>query len=339
MVTVGMLHSRKHPSKVDKAFAWAAVAKMEGVNFYYFSPQGVNFEANVISGYVYEEGQWIEQDMKFPDVIYNACGMKTDEDIEVYTKLSKIVPFTSHSVGNKMSVYRRISKMPEFVDYLIPSIRIDQPEDVLDTMKKYKKVIMKPVSGSQGRGIWFIEQDGERFHTIIDTEQTTQNREQLLSSIQDLLREQAYLVQPYISCRTKDGNPYDFRLHVQKDGEGKWMISIIYPRIGTMDRVTSNLARGGSMGTFRSFLEREFGDERRNMRQTLEKFADRFTNEFESTYDIEFDELGIDIGVDENNKLWIFEVNWRPGNEELAFTIAKNLVPYAVYVANQHKST
>ncbi|PID14534.1 alpha-L-glutamate ligase [Sporosarcina sp. P34] len=326
MVTVGMLHSRKHPSKVDKAFAWAAVAKMEGVDFYYFSPQGVNFKTNVISGYVYEQGEWIERDMMFPDVIYNACGMKTDEDIEVYTKLSKIVPFTSHSVGNKMSVFRRISKMPEFVDYLIPSIQIHHPEDVLDAMKKYKKVIMKPVSGSQGRGIWFIELDGERFHTIVGTEQTTQNREQLLSSIQDLLREQAYLVQPYISCRTKDG-------------EGKWMISIIYPRIGTMDRVTSNISRGGSMGTFRSFLEREFGDERRNMRRTLEKFAERFTNEFESTFDIEFDELGIDIGVDENNKLWIFEVNWRPGNEELAFNIAKNLVPYAVYVASQHKST
>lgn len=337
MVTVAMMHSRKHPSKVDKAFAWAAVAKMEEVNFYYFSPLDVNFETKLISGYVYATGEWIQKDMAFPDVIFNACGMKTDEEIDVYNKLSKLIPFTSHSVGNKMSVYRRIEKMPEFVDYLIPSIRVDRPEDVLNAMTKYKKVIIKPVSGSQGRGIWFVEKDGEQFHAIVGTEQKTHNRDELISDLQELISGQAYLVQPYISCRTKDGNPYDFRLHVQKDGEGKWMIAIIFPRIGTMDRVTSNIARGGSMGTFRSFLEREFGDERKNMRQTLEKFADRFTNEFESTFDVEFDELGIDIGVDENNKLWIFEVNWRPGNDELAFTIARNLLPYAVYVANQHK--
>ncbi|PID21073.1 alpha-L-glutamate ligase [Sporosarcina sp. P3] len=338
MVTVGMLHSRKHPSKVKKAFAWAAVAKMEGVDFYYFSPRDVNFKTKVISGYVYEQGEWIQKEMLFPDVIYNACGMKTDEDIDVYTKLSGMIPFTSHSVGNKMSVYRRISKMPEFEDYLIPSVHVEQPDVVLKALTKYKKVMIKPVSGSQGRGIWFIEKDGEQFHKIVDAEKTTINRKQLVSDLQDVINEQAYLVQPYISCRTKDGNPYDFRLHVQKDGEGKWMISIIYPRIGTMDRVTSNISRGGSMGVLRSFLEREFGDERRNMRQTLEKFADRFTNEFESTFNVKFDELGIDIGVDENNKLWIFEVNWRPGNDEIVFEVAKNLLPYAVYVAKQNKS-
>ncbi|PIC99236.1 YheC/YheD family protein [Sporosarcina sp. P29] len=338
MITVGMLHSKKHPSKVKKAFAWAAVAKMEGVNFYYFSPHDVDFTTNTISGYVYERGEWIQKDLLFPDVIYNAYGMKTDEEIDVYNRLSKMIPFTSHSVGNKMSVYKRISKIPEFEDYLIPSIRVDQPEDVLQAMTKYTKVIIKPVSGSQGKGIWFIEQDGEHFHKIVDTEKTTTNRKQLISDLQDLINGQDYLVQPYISCRTKDGNPYDFRLHVQKDGEGKWVVSIIFPRIGTMDRVTSNLSRGGSMGMFRSFLEREFGDERKNMRQTLEKFAERFTNEFESTFDVKFDELGIDIGVDENNKLWIFEVNWRPGNEEFVFDIAKNHIPYAVYIANQNKT-
>ena len=25
------------------------------------------------------------------------------------------------------------------------------------------------------------------------------------------------------------------------------------------------------------------------------------------------DELGMDVGLDENDKIWIFEVNWRPG--------------------------
>ncbi|MFQ7057969.1 MAG: YheC/YheD family protein [Turicibacter sanguinis] len=26
-----------------------------------------------------------------------------------------------------------------------------------------------------------------------------------------------------------------------------------------------------------------------------------------------FDELGIDIGIDSRNYIWIYEVNWRPG--------------------------
>ncbi|PIC95359.1 alpha-L-glutamate ligase [Sporosarcina sp. P26b] len=339
MITVGMLHSKKHPSKVDKAFAWAAVAKMEGINFYYFSPRDVNFTTKVISGYVYEEGEWIQKELLFPDVIFNSYGMKTDEDNAVYNKLSEMVPFTSQPVGNKMSVYKRISQMSGFEEYLIPSIRVDQPKDVLEALTKYKKVIIKPVSGSQGKGIWFIEQDGEQFHKVVDTEKTTTNRKQLISELQNLLSEEDYLVQPYILCRTKDGNPYDFRLHVQKDREGKWVIPIIFPRIGTMDRVTSNLSRGGSKGEFKSFLQREFDDEWMNMKKTLEEFAEHFTNEFESTYDVEFDELGIDIGVDENNKLWIFEVNWRPGCVDFILAIAKNHIPYAMYVAKKNEST
>ncbi|PIC85222.1 alpha-L-glutamate ligase [Sporosarcina sp. P20a] len=338
MITVGMLHSKKHPSKVDKAFAWAAVAKMEGIDFYYFSPCDVNFTTNVISGYVYEEGEWIQKELLFPDVIFNAYGMKTDEDTAVYNKLSEMVPFTSQRVGNKMSVYKRISKMSGFEKYLIPSIRVDQPKDVLETLTKYKKVIIKPVSGSQGKGVWFIEQDGEQFQKVVDTEKTTTNRKQLISELQDLISEEDYLVQPYILCRTKDGNPYDLRLHVQKDREGKWIIPIIFPRIGTMDRVTSNISRGGSKGELISFLQREFDDEWMNMKKTLEDFADHFTNEFESTYDVEFDELGIDIGVDENNKLWIFEVNWRPGCVDFMLAIAMNHIPYAMYIANQNKT-
>ncbi|ARD47478.1 hypothetical protein SporoP37_04700 [Sporosarcina sp. P37] len=337
MVTVGMLHTRKHPKNVRKAFACAAVAKMEGVGFYYFSPKDVNFTARRIMGYVYENGEWLQKDLPFPNVIFNAVGMKTDEEIKVYQQLKDLIPFTSYSIGNKMNVYKRIEKMPEFADYLIPSITIVNAAEVFDALKKYEKVIVKPVSGSQGRGIWFIEQDGKKYCTISGAKHQTMNKEELTEVLQMLISDQAYLVQPYILCRTKEGNPYDFRIHVQKDGQGKWMITIIYPRIGAKDRVTSNISRGGSMGTLSSFLEREFEGESRNIRKILRKFAERFTNEFEKLYDVEFDELGIDIGVDENHKLWIFEVNWRPGNGQLAFDVAKNLIPYAVYVANKAK--
>ena len=74
MVTVGMLHYRKHPEKVKKAYTCAAVAKMEGIEFYYFSPNSVRFEEQIIHGYVYENGNWIQKEMAFPDAIYNASG-------------------------------------------------------------------------------------------------------------------------------------------------------------------------------------------------------------------------------------------------------------------------
>ena len=52
----------------------------------------------------------------------------------------------------------------------------------------------------------------------------------------------------------------------------------------------------------------------------------------------EIDELGIDVGLDENNKIWIFEVNWRPGCPPafyLELDVVKNLINYAILLAKQ----
>lgn len=38
MTTIGMLHHRRNPTTVIKSYAYAAVAKAEGVNFFFFPP-------------------------------------------------------------------------------------------------------------------------------------------------------------------------------------------------------------------------------------------------------------------------------------------------------------
>ena len=45
--------------------------------------------------------------------------------------------------------------------------------------------------------------------------------------------------------------------------------------------------------------------------------------------------LGIDVAIDQNGKLWIFEVNWRPGAKHREFEVAKRLIPYCIYLINR----
>ncbi|MGV2503194.1 YheC/YheD family protein, partial [Priestia megaterium] len=88
-------------------------------------------------------------------------------------------------------------------------------------------------------------------------------------------------------------------------------------------------------------LKQEFSDNYYNIQKHLEQFALQFSNHFESLYeDVLFDELGLDVGLDKENKLWLFEVNWRPGtpitsNGEL--NVVKNMIQYARYLANKSK--
>ncbi|WP_172372045.1 YheC/YheD family protein [Sporosarcina jiandibaonis] len=337
MVIVGMLHYRKHPRKVKKAYTCAAVAKMEGIEFYYFSPNSVRFEEKIIYGYVFENGNWIQKEMAFPDVIYNASGMKTAAQKKLYHQLKKIIPFTSHPIGNKMKVYRKIKEIPEFAHYLIPSENIKEPQAVFEALDEFNKVIVKPLSGSQGRGVMYIEKNGDKFDLVEGSESSLVDVTELHSKIKSVIEERAFLVQPYISSRTKDGLPFDFRIHVQKNGSGEWVITLIYPRIGSDHGIISNVSSGGYIGKLESFLDREYGSEGYDMKKILEHFAIRFSRKFDNTYKSQLDELGIDIGIDENKKPWIYEVNWRPGSVYRGLDAAMNTIPYAAYLGIQNK--
>lgn len=337
MVTVGMLHYKKHPHKVKKAYVFAAVAKMEGIEFYYFSPSNVRFEEKIIDGYIFENGKWLQKKMEFPDVIYNPSSLKTVTEKKVYRKLKKILPFTSHPIGNKLKVYRKIYKIPEFTNYLIPSEEIIEPQVVFNALNNYKKIVIKPLSGNNGKNVIFIERNEDKFNLITGIEQTTVDEAELISIIEAHISEKLFLVQPYKSCKTKDGLPYDLRVHVQKNGSGEWVTTLIYPRIGSKDGIVSNVSSGGYTGKLDSFLDREFGEEGYYIKNILEQFAFRFPKKFDEMYKSSLDELGIDIGIDENNKLWIYEVNWRPGYGYRGFDAARNIIPYAAYLALQKK--
>lgn len=333
MVLVGMLNYRKHPDEVKKAFACAAVAKMMDIDFVFFTAGNVNFEKQTINGYVYEKGSWINKEVGFPDVIYNATSGRTANQRKVYRKLKKIIPFTSHPIGNKMKVYRRIEKIPEFRHYLIPSKKIFNAQDVLDAIMEYKKVVVKPLSGNRGDNILFIEQIGEQYEFVDGADHELVDGEKLIERISIAITNKTLLVQPYISCRTIDGFPYDFRIHVQKGGTGEWGITLIYPRIGSKDGIISNVSKGGFIAKLESFLDREFGREGFDIQRTLEQFAIRFSEKFADMYKQPLDELGIDIGIDSDKKLWIYEVNWRPGYVYRELDAAMRLIPYAVYLA------
>ncbi|QED46225.1 YheC/YheD family endospore coat-associated protein [Cytobacillus dafuensis] len=334
MVLIGMLHYKKRPDDVKIAYACAAVAKMEGFHFFYFSYQCVQFDSQKINGWIYEKGNWIQKEMDFPNVIINNSSPKSIKQKEIYSRLKKMIPFTSHTVGNKMKVYKKILRDGEFADYLIPTFPLESTEKTIELLEKAKTIVIKPYSGNHGKKVIFIQGDALKGFTIINGD-----HKDLLDSksfdllIEELKHEQKYLTQPFIECKTKTGLTYDFRLHVQKNGSGNWDINLIYPRISGSAKLISNISSGGYRGDLDRFLKDEFGNEYFNKQRLLEKFAIAFASHFESLYNHSFDELGIDVGMDENGKIWIFEVNWRPGSKHREFDVAKRIVHYAHYMA------
>ncbi|PKM88587.1 MAG: alpha-L-glutamate ligase [Firmicutes bacterium HGW-Firmicutes-12] len=343
MLTIGMLHHRKDPRTVIKAYAYAAVAKAEGVELIFFSPKGVDFKNRKIRGYRYDDGFWRKIEEPFPSVIYNTGSPeKLKKSYEIINRLKEEIPFTTYSIGHKMAVYERIKKAGEFSQYLIPSEKVSSIKELLNFLQLYHRVILKPVVGHKGQGVILIETCGNDFYLQVGSQQYKYNIDELGRYLSKRIDDEHLLMQPYINCRTKSDCPYDFRLHVQKDGQGKWVITSIYPRIGANGRIATNLNCGGYTLYLEPFLQQEFKDEYYDIKRYLEHFSlqlaqylDKIQKEYFSE---EIDELGIDVAFDDHGKICIYEINWRPGCPPafyLELDVIRNMIRYAIHLAKE----
>ncbi|MFJ5760058.1 YheC/YheD family protein [Neobacillus sp. NPDC093182] len=333
---IGMLHFREDPADVKKAYPFAAVAKMEGIHFFYFSFNNVDFDNMKIDGWMYEEGKWIQKQVDFPAVVINSCNPKTENQTKILRKLKKYAILTSFPVGNKMKVYKKVKKAKVFASYLIPSTTLHKPEELITFLKNQPKAVIKPLSGNHGKKVFFIEKTEQQYKVTEQFNTMYLNEKELNRYFQPIITGQRFLMQPFIECKTKNGLTYDFRLHVQKNGEGKWEINLIYPRICGNAKMISNISSGGYRGELASFLKDEFGEDSKMVKESLEVFALTFSAHFDTLYEHSFDELGIDVGIDANQRLWMFEVNWRPGSKNREFEVAKRLIPYCKYLINKN---
>lgn len=345
MTTIGMLHHRKDPETVLKSYAFAAVAKAEGMLFYYFTPRAVDFKARTIQAKVLENGIWLEKTVPFPDVIYNAGSPeKLAVSKNIIMQLRKEIPFTTNSIGNKLSITKRLQEAKDFASYLIPTVSVKNEEQFYQHLQKYKKVVFKPVEGRKGKGIYYISILANGYEVQKDTQKERLPKDQLDLFLQRHFAEEAFILQPYIQSTLKNGQVFDFRIHVQKNGEGQWIITTVYPRVAPQGSIVPNINNGGFTNYLEPFLQLQFPAEAFNMKRTLEHFGLSLARHLDDIQMVKFkeviDEIGIDVGLDENGKLWIYEVNWRPGCPPafyLELDVVRHTIQYANYIAHHQQ--
>jgi len=233
-------------------------------------------------------------------------------------------------------------KYKQYADYLVPSEKVSSTEQFFAFLKKHPEVVFKPTWGHQGTDVYHIKQKADIFQILLGANETNCDAAELTAFLQAKLTEQDYLVQPYINCRTKTGVPYDLRLHVQKGRAGKWVDPIIYPRISANGSIVCNIGQGGYTSDLTGFLKREFGAGEYEMRKYVELFALQLAAHMDEIqqelYSEELNELGIDIGLDAAQKIFVYEVNWRPGHPpftNINLNVIKNTIQYAIHLAKR----
>lgn len=103
------------------------VAPKYGLNIIAFCPQDVLNTEVKIQAYVYKQGQWVNVTVPFPDIVYDRCLFRKDEDLRAAAKLmsqvSKHKPWIVWSRGlpGKWQIYRTLKKDIRLLPYLPPT--------------------------------------------------------------------------------------------------------------------------------------------------------------------------------------------------------------------------
>lgn len=198
-------------------------------------------------------------------------------------------------------------------DY-IPETKLFSEASLTTLFEHYSTIFFKPEDGSGGAKIVKITRKNGRFKTKY---KNTVNEFTSLTHLYRWLKQFAgkrkFILQKGILLAKTNGRPFDIRVMVQKNSKGIWSTTAIFCKVGKPGKVATNYNQGGQLKYLNAALEgagysqTEIKATRQQLSQLGLDVAKVFTLHSKG-----FKELGLDVAIDQNKKLWILEVNTRP---------------------------
>jgi len=302
--------------------------KSLGVEVYVFTPQNVDERARKIHAHRYDlvRKRWRREWIAYPDLFYDRSRYHVRKRFIPASAFRKRHPeliFISSQLTNKWKLYAALSQNPAIRGFLPETALYLSFRDLAGHLRRHPIVYLKPVTGTGGRGILRIRRlsagvyavSGRRRDRSVIPERKTGERG-LRALVEAFKPKGKYLIQQGIDLRLNNGSVHDYRLLIQKNGEGRWEVTGCVGRLGPSGSVTSNLHGGGKAVPMKKLLGLWFRDETRAAKaaEDAEAFAHRLAEALEQTYG-PLCELALDLAVDRSGHIWLLEVNTKPARE------------------------
>ncbi|MEH7180791.1 YheC/YheD family endospore coat-associated protein [Neobacillus vireti] len=330
MITFGIM-TLNFESEASYIYQIASRSHSFGIECYHFLPSTINPLTNQVQGRRFDnkEQRWVEDEFPIPSLIYDRCFYGDDEHskqcipIVSWLKSREDSTFLGFGLPNKLDLYETLSHS-SLAPYLPLSQAIGDSSDVVNALKKQKRIILKPINGSQGFGIYYLKKNEKSIH--VKTEKNKKiisrifpNESKLCQWLQSLLNYRPYLLQPYLELSNNDSQPFDIRILLQKDEQGLWVERGMGIRVGNTGGLLSNLSAGGTVNDFPSWSSTLSLVNKEYICNELNFITTNLPHILEKEI-LPLFEIGIDIGVAKNGALWILDVNSKPGRKVIVKT-------------------
>ncbi|ALS26884.1 endospore coat-associated protein [Paenibacillus sp. 32O-W] len=295
--------------------------------FFAFTPRDINWQKETVNGhFLNAQGGWYRKTVPLPDVVYNRLPSRRAETSLSIASLRehfvrRKIPFFNWSFLNKSDVYKMLDQDVEALKHLPESVSGPSAEKIKEMLEKHHFVYLKPTGGSLGIGIYRLTYHPKRGYFA---RYRSGNSNVLLrfSKFQNLIRMLqnrhggrlgSYVAQQGIRLIEIDNCPIDFRFHMHKNGRNEWVPAGIGAKKAGRGSVTTHIKNGGSLLTPEQALNRAFGNRAAEVLEKAKRVAVRLSEAIERNYPHRLGELGLDIGIDKDGEVWMFEANAKPG--------------------------
>ncbi|QPC45971.1 YheC/YheD family protein [Mangrovibacillus cuniculi] len=291
----------------------------------------IDLDSPTVEAYGWDQAKdhWLKETIPLPSIWYDRCLYGEDttsqQGREIVKKLKSNPDqtFLGYGLPDKFRLYQQLRTHPILQRYLVPTFLLEDLFQIEDLLLSYDEWIMKPVNGAHGFAVYAIQQ--KRDGTI--RVQTTKNdhlKTVYVPSIDEFYRwfnhlfsQFQWIFQPRIPSVTKQKQPIDIRVFLQKDVKGDWGIVQKGVRLGKANGLLTNLSAGASVIPFQEWQKSVHYDIAQKVEEQVKECLTLLPLELEEAFHSLF-ELGVDILLLPTGDIKILDINSKPGRKILS---------------------
>ncbi len=324
---IGILTSREGKKFAEPGYFRRLIqeGRTLGAVVYLFSHLDVSIKDRTIRGFVPAAGGgWESRRFPWPDVVIDRCR-KGDPDYRKLRRRKDLFLYANQTYTNKWNATQLFLKEDSLKRWM-PVTCSYSANNLHDMLNKYRLLYIKPGNGTGGRSIIKLVKGGQGYQllgrnkNLAKKKLTIKSQSSLVQWLNswvknERIRNGNFMIQQGVNLSFIADRVADTRLLIQKDENGKWSVTGLGVRLGGANSSTSNLHGGGRAIPFQRFFTEHFGPEKT---QEILKECHALAFEVVKTIENRFGrmmEFGLDIGVDTSGRVWLIEVNPKPGRD------------------------